>query len=321
MIKKILISVIIIIGIVFVFNTFIGKTHNQVFETKEELYSVMAEDVLDFKKVATYKVKQPINSISYDQIINCATQEDSVAGNCLYWMTWVTKQKGDYFEITCRYKYYISKHQYKKVCKMAKTIADDIEILSDYGKVKVVHDYLIETNNYNIGSDGPYRALYKGQSNCNGYALSFMAIMRECGIKTTYETGDNHAWNSVNIDGVWYNIDVTWDDSGVWDKEGGIRYDYFLKSNSEWSEHHHGNSTSKTSYETTEEVNMKLKNYKLMLFLRNFIGIVIVVTIVIIANNKIKKYFKNKKIESKSIPLPSNIDSTNITDDDIICGK
>lgn len=321
MIKKILMVIIIIVAIVFVFNNFIGSKHSEVFETSEELYSVMAEDILDFKKVATYKVSQPINSISYNQIINYATQEDNVAGNCLYWMTWTTKQKGDHFEITCRYKYYVSKHQYRKVCKMAKTIAKDIGILSDYGKIKVVHDYLIETNNYNIGSDGPYRALYKGQSNCNGYALSFMAIMRECGIETTYETGDNHAWNSVKLDGQWYNIDVTWDDSGVWDKEGGTRYDYFLRGNSDWSGHHHGNATAKSKYTTTEKIDAKLKNYKLMLFLRNLVGIIMIVTIIIIINNKIKKHFKNKKFESKTIPLPSNINNTNITDDDIVCGK
>ena len=139
-----------------------------------------------------------------------------------------------------------------------------------------------ETNNYNIGSDGPYRALYKGQSNCNGYALSFMAIMRECGIETTYETGDNHAWNSVKLDGQWYNIDVTWDDSGVWDKEGGTRYDYFLRGNSDWSGHHHGNATAKSKYTTTEKIDVKLKNYKLMLFLRNLVGIIMIVTIIII---------------------------------------
>ena len=40
----------------------------------------------------------------------------------------------------------------------------------------------------------------------------------------TTNDGKNHAWNQVNVNDSWYNIDVTWDDK----EDGEIRWIYFL---------------------------------------------------------------------------------------------
>ena len=128
--------------------------------------------------------------------------------------------------------------------RRVKKIASKFEDLEgDYEKIKAVHDYLVLLNRYVAFEGGAYSALCKGRSSCTGYAFAFYAIMRELGIPVTIETGGNHAWNRVQYQGKWYNIDVTWDDNGV----DEISYNYFMKCDSDWMGHHHGGSDAESS--------------------------------------------------------------------------
>ena len=122
-------------------------------------------------------------------------------------------------------------------------IASKFEDLDDYEKIKGVHDYLVLLNRYVAFEGGAYSALCKGRSSCTGYAFSFYAIMRELGVPVTLEIGGNHAWNRVQLNGEWYNMDVTWDDNGVEE----ISYNYFLKCDADWYGHHHGGATATAS--------------------------------------------------------------------------
>lgn len=56
---------------------------------------------------------------------------------------------------------------------------------------------------------------------CEGYAFATELLLRGCGIEVEVVVGEaltsefgwvGHAWNVVTIDGVRYNLDVTWDD-------------------------------------------------------------------------------------------------------------
>lgn len=58
-------------------------------------------------------------------------------------------------------------------------ISGKIKGLSDYEKVKAVHDYIILHNEYNRSSGGACNTLYRGDSACNGYALAFYIIMKK----------------------------------------------------------------------------------------------------------------------------------------------
>jgi len=56
---------------------------------------------------------------------------------------------------------------------------------------------------------------------CQGYAEMFTLMCEKSGIRCDIVTGMtdsgigqpiNHAWNRVTVDGVLYDVDVTWDD-------------------------------------------------------------------------------------------------------------
>lgn len=109
---------------------------------------------------------------------------------------------------------------------------------SDYEKEVYVHNALLDRITYNLQAplnQTAYSALVNGQTVCAGYARAFQYLMRELGIPAYYCTGyagQNHAWNIIRLDGEYYNVDATWDDTDP------NTYDYFNKTDSDFSENH-----------------------------------------------------------------------------------
>lgn len=124
-----------------------------------------------------------------------------------------------------------------------------------YDKIKYVHDYLLQTaeyektietyNNYNI-----YGAMVNKKAVCEGYAKTFKYVLDElnipcfivCGTATN-SSGEveSHAWNYVEIDNALYAVDVTWDDPiiiGEGRVSQDVNYKYFLRGANKFFEDH-----------------------------------------------------------------------------------
>ena len=67
-----------------------------------------------------------------------------------------------------------------------------------------------------------YGSIVDGMAVCDGYSAGFYLIMEKLGIPAMIVTGEageawdtgGHAWNMVQLDGNWYEVDTTWDDYG-----------------------------------------------------------------------------------------------------------
>ena len=115
----------------------------------------------------------------------------------------------------------------------------------DYEKALAIHDYLIKNCEYIREDDDGYSStaygcLVEGEANCEGYAKAFDLIAGDVGLKSVVivgktDDGENHAWNQVDIEGDWYNIDVTWDDP---DKPNVLLRNYFLCDDDQFSRTH-----------------------------------------------------------------------------------
>ena len=129
------------------------------------------------------------------------------------------------------------------------------EVDNDFQNVKLVHDYLVETVEYEQTISKPniynlYGALVNKECVCEGYAKAFKYLMDSLNIpcvvvagKATNSEGktENHAWNYVQLNGNWYAVDTTWDDPIL--IVGGIltnssKYRYFLKGEDEFNTSH-----------------------------------------------------------------------------------
>lgn len=102
-------------------------------------------------------------------------------------------------------------------------------------KLRYIHDYLCVSNGYDGSSKNIYTSLVKNKAQCVSYAKSVQYLCEYAGIECMVITGINgegtaHAWNIVKVDGVYYNLDVTWDDpmGSTFFTNKFIRYNYFL---------------------------------------------------------------------------------------------
>lgn len=94
------------------------------------------------------------------------------------------------------------------------------ETWSDYGRIKSVYEYLIDSTEYDADaadSQCVQSALLNHRAVCAGYAKAFQYILHRMGYFCTYVTGTirdggEHAWNIVRIGDQYYHVDVTWGD-------------------------------------------------------------------------------------------------------------
>lgn len=121
----------------------------------------------------------------------------------------------------------------------AKEITDGARSLgSNYEREKYVHDSLIAKTDYAASAkmnQSAYSALVNGRTVCAGYARAYQYMLQQLGIPCYYCTGyagESHAWNIVALDDGYYNVDTTWDDTG----DG--TYDYFNKSDADYTGTH-----------------------------------------------------------------------------------
>lgn len=123
-------------------------------------------------------------------------------------------------------------------------IVENIKDCDDYEKLLYIHDYLTENCKYiesgveNI--DNAYGCLVDKNANCEGYAKAFKYICDGLNIPCAVTVGNsfdgrNHAWNQVQLDGEWYNVDVTWDDCD--DEFVGV-HTYFLCDDKDFASHY-----------------------------------------------------------------------------------
>ena len=87
--------------------------------------------------------------------------------------------------------------------------------MTDFDKALVLHDYLAAHCSYDdsLTRYSPYYALVSGSAVCQGYLLAYSDLLNRAGV-TNYpavSSSQNHGWNTVELDGLWYHVDVTWD--------------------------------------------------------------------------------------------------------------
>ena len=112
---------------------------------------------------------------------------------------------------------------------------------SDFEKVLFVHDYLVKNFRYDpdyLTSKedtvyDAYRFMKTGKGVCQAYTLLAIELFNRLGINSgsVVSIDMNHVWNCVELDGKWYHLDITWDDTlaqGNLDRFDDVLYDNFL---------------------------------------------------------------------------------------------
>jgi len=103
---------------------------------------------------------------------------------------------------------------------------------SEFDKILYLHDYFVQNYTYDhtLTIRDAYTFFTQKTGVCQAYMLALIAAAERVGIESLPVTSEvmAHAWNLVRIDGAWYHIDVTWDDSMTLPSH--VSYTYFLRS-------------------------------------------------------------------------------------------
>lgn len=117
--------------------------------------------------------------------------------------------------------------------------------MSDYDKIKAVHDYIINHTKYdverNTTNDSAYLSykaygpLIEGFATCSGYTDAMAIFLEKMQIKNfkistelMQENASGHVWNALYLDNRWVHLDLTWDDPVSEDGKDYLQHKYFL---------------------------------------------------------------------------------------------
>lgn len=91
------------------------------------------------------------------------------------------------------------------------------EKMTDLDKLLYFHEYVVDSIYYKDTSNGSDHlggsTLAQGYGVCEGYAKALMLFLKSENIPCEILSGGSHAWVAVKIDGEWYHVDPTWDDT------------------------------------------------------------------------------------------------------------
>ena len=139
------------------------------------------------------------------------------------------------------------------------------KLIHDYIQKTVTYDYNAATTLYPSSSTLPhaydiYGAAVNGKAVCEGYSKLFQYLCYCTGINSTQVTGiadgGAHMWNAVNIDGKWYQIDVTWDDGSDY-----LSYSYFNLTTSKIGADHQADTTYTSVPDCTATENSAINTF------------------------------------------------------------
>ena len=94
------------------------------------------------------------------------------------------------------------------------TLADPLN--DDYEKALVLHDWLTDHVDYQLGDLESFHgdsALLDGYGVCQSYTEAYSLLLSKAGIRNELVKTSLHGWNLAQLNGKWYHIDCTWDDS------------------------------------------------------------------------------------------------------------
>ena len=179
--------------------------------------------------------------------------EGPAGGDYLRWRSDFTSEahpdvEPNVTDVTYKFRYFTTDEQEAKVDQKVSQIINDLGLtkLDEHDCIVAIYRYITSSVSYdyaNLNNDSytlkytAYAALFNGKAVCQGYASLFYRLAKECGLETRIitgkaDTGEEHGWNIVSIDGAFYNVDCTWDAG----KTSGA-YRYLLKCDASFSDH------------------------------------------------------------------------------------
>ncbi len=134
--------------------------------------------------------------------------------------------------------------RYEQMVPVVDSIVAGVEEdMSDLDKIIYLHDTIVDMTDYQVlDSKTIYTAsgvFVENKAVCAGYAKALNVLLQRVGIETSYVSSEslNHGWSYVKLDGQWYHVDPTWDDTRT-PVAGKVSRANLLRNDEEFSKNH-----------------------------------------------------------------------------------
>lgn len=208
----------------------------------------------------------------YDIANDVKNNEGFIAYHCYNQYNLMTVDEMDYISGTHYLrKFHMSTEdeefleRYKKIKTLITEVQSNFdEKMTDLDKVLWIHEFVVNNLYYldleEIENHLGGATLVNGYGVCEGYAGAMMIFLKAENIPCETISGGGHEWVAVKIDGEWYQVDPTWDDTRS--GSGGTHY-FFMRNDEEFSKtmskKHAEKIYSNALDETTGKVSTSIK--------------------------------------------------------------
>lgn len=208
-----------------------GKVLYGLDSIKDESVRVMYGQIEEYADSATEEIFAVDGELSYRQLYEgiYAYKEDHPE---VFWLTnsckFYYEDGSTYISLNFLMDYQTRLNAQSELdAKVSEIVANAPTDATQFELELYAHDYIIDNCEYDFeaaesdeiedNASSAYGALIEGKAICEGYARAFQLLCNELGVECVniFGTDDdnNHMWNGVQIEGDWYQVDVTWDDT------------------------------------------------------------------------------------------------------------
>lgn len=208
-----------------------GKVLYGLDSIKDESVRVMYGQIEEYADSATEEIFAVDGELSYRQLYEgiYAYKEDHPE---VFWLTNSCKvyyeDGSTYISLNFLMDYQTRLNAQSELdAKVSEIVANAPTDATQFELELYAHDYIVDNCEYDYeaaesdeiedNASSAYGALIEGKAICEGYARAFQLLCNELGIECVNifgtDDGENHMWNGVKIEGDWYQVDVTWDDT------------------------------------------------------------------------------------------------------------
>ena len=220
-----------------------GFFYSGLSENEKKSYNLIMNSIYDFPEEI---VVTELSDAELDRVFEAVLYDNTD----LFFLDDSCTLSADSFNYYFKPEYIITKDEYEQKMQELEEVEDEIvqkamQLESDYDKEFFIHQEVVLRCEYVEKNDGDYSSAYgclvNGQSSCQGYAMSMKRLLDKCNIDNYFAMGETeidggeiagHIWNIVKIDGDYYHLDATWDDTENSDTLG---YTYFNLTDEEIS--------------------------------------------------------------------------------------
>ena len=205
---------------------------------RELLYHWLTTGNSDVHDISKFNLNlNEVNKMYTEMVYN----EGFLAYRCNLILTYITTKENGFIS-TLQYKNIDSQFldRYSKSKATVDHILNMTDVyMTDIDKVLFAHEFLVSRTVYQNKDEHSRSAvgpLAYGYGVCGGFAYALSSILYEMGIESQViiSSSMNHGWNLVKLDGNWYHIDPTWDNTKSPNRGTDIYHNFFLRSDNEF---------------------------------------------------------------------------------------